>query len=46
MGQKIVQEREKKMIKEIILTPKTKVNKLRHIHDKLQRVNVKLLQSK
>jgi hypothetical protein len=51
MDQKILQERETKMSREIILTPKIKLNKLRHIHvnrqrGKLQRHNGKLLQSK
>jgi hypothetical protein len=51
MDQKIVQEREATLTKEIILTTNRKFSKLRHIHDNLQRGNlhtdyVILLQSK
>jgi hypothetical protein len=38
MDRKILQERETKMIKERVLTPNIKPNKLRHIHDNLQSV--------
>jgi tRNA A22 N-methylase len=48
---KIIQEREATLTREIILRPNRKFNKLRHVHDKLQKGklhtdNVKLLQIK
>jgi len=50
VDQKIIQEREATLTKEIILTPNRKFNELRHTHDNLQRsklhMDVKLLQSK